>query len=144
MGTRGVSLPPITLATRDSLEIQVLAQTFWHVVALYCLSEHPKHICCLFSNSLEFIDRLSSQDRLMSVFGQSHFDNPLLPVQVLVCRVFQVPKVFQEKRVLWVPVDLLVLPNLVLQDPGVPQGPKVFCIIIFYIVLSNLYDNYNL
>lgn len=50
------------------------------------------------------------------------------------CRVFQVPKAFQEKRVLWVPVDLLVLPNLVLQDPGVPQGPKVPKVVVDILV----------
>lgn len=70
-----MSLLPITLAAGDCPEFQVLAQAFWHGVALFCLSEHPKHM-------------LSVQQ------------NHLLPVQVLVCRVFRVPKVFQEKKVL--------------------------------------------
>lgn len=59
MGTRGVSLHLVTLATRGRLEIQRLSLTHCPGVALCCLSEHPKHVCCLVSNRLELSERLS-------------------------------------------------------------------------------------
>lgn len=67
-----MSLPLVTLAIRDSLKIQLLADLL-ACSYFYYLSEHMKYV---------LVSRVSYQDRLRSVFRQSHFDNFMLPVQV--------------------------------------------------------------